>query len=315
LSNNAKTTSKKSITKVLLDDKSKEVKQSDPYEVFAQFLIQSSRKSGDFEDYSLDEVRRAVKKLAGGQEALKSMDGAAHKLRSTFYDSSASLNGRYEKFISSDKKKLKEAGKLYEYVTTVERSLQAAEILQAVSQENEMKRNKWMLEAGLKEIKRVNLSKNKVNCILSIMIPIDDDTLDSDKDVCVEETSTDKILSEKHNDDDDNSINVNTGDKKKGNKRKSKKSKNVINQSILDEKNILKKSKKVMNNIYGNKRMKSEEEKRFSAGDLIIGSVDVYLRIDIYEYIYVYIYIYICRCIYICIYIHIINIYIIYIYT
>jgi hypothetical protein len=42
------------------------------------------------------------------------MDGAAHQLRSTFYDSSASLNGRYEKFISSDKKKLKEAGKLYE---------------------------------------------------------------------------------------------------------------------------------------------------------------------------------------------------------
>lgn len=274
LSNNAKTTKKKSITKVSMDYKSEEVKQSDPYEVFAQFLIQSSRKSGDFEDYSLDEVRRAVKKLAGGQEALKSMDGAAHKLHSTFYDSSASLNGRYEKFISSDKKKLKEAGKLYEYVTTVERSLQAAEILQAISQENETKRNKWMLEAGLKEIKRVNLSKNKVNCILSIMIPIDDDTLNSE-DACVEEISTDRIISVKHIDDHNNRTKKDSTDKRNRNNRKIKKSKNLINQSILEEKLILKKSKKVMNNIYGNKRMQSEEEKRFSAGDLIIGSVDV----------------------------------------
>jgi hypothetical protein len=68
LCNNAKITSKKSISKVSIDDIGKAVKQSDPYEVFAQFLIQSSKKSGDFEDYSLDEVRRAVKKLAGGQE-------------------------------------------------------------------------------------------------------------------------------------------------------------------------------------------------------------------------------------------------------
>ena len=61
-------------------------RDDDPFEQFAQYLIRSSKKSGDLDSYSSDEVRRTVKKLAAGQEALKSMDGAAHQLRSTFAD-------------------------------------------------------------------------------------------------------------------------------------------------------------------------------------------------------------------------------------
>ena len=61
-------------------------RDDDPFEQFAQFLIRSSKKSGELGSYSSDEVRRTVKKLAAGQEALKSMDGAAHQLRSTFSD-------------------------------------------------------------------------------------------------------------------------------------------------------------------------------------------------------------------------------------
>ena len=56
----------------------------DVFDQFAQFLIKSSKSSGEFEKYSSDEVRRTVKKLAAGQETLKNMDGAAHQLRSSF---------------------------------------------------------------------------------------------------------------------------------------------------------------------------------------------------------------------------------------
>ena len=61
-------------------------RDDDPFEQFAQFIIRSAKKGGEIEKYSSDEVRRSVKKLAAGQEALKSMDGAAHQLRSTFSD-------------------------------------------------------------------------------------------------------------------------------------------------------------------------------------------------------------------------------------
>ena len=59
---------------------------NDPFEQFASFLIQSSKSDGAFDKYSNDEVRRSVKKLSAGQEALKTMDGAAHRLRSSFSD-------------------------------------------------------------------------------------------------------------------------------------------------------------------------------------------------------------------------------------
>ena len=57
-------------------------------------------------------------------------------------------------------------------MTTVERSLQAGEILQAVAQQRDKERGKWMKSAGLVEIKRVTIRVNKVSCLLSIMAPI-----------------------------------------------------------------------------------------------------------------------------------------------
>jgi hypothetical protein len=57
-------------------------------------------------------------------------------------------------------------------VTTVERSLQAAEILQAVGNKKEKERAKWMKAAGLTEIRRITVTKNKLRCILSVMQPI-----------------------------------------------------------------------------------------------------------------------------------------------
>jgi hypothetical protein len=62
--------------------------------------------------------------------------------------------------------------------------------------------------------------------------------------------------------------------KSRKNKKIKNSKKNIKTQSILEERNKLKISKKVMNNIYGNNRVISEEEKRFSMGDLIIGVVD-----------------------------------------
>ena len=71
---------------VSFDAKGASNRVDDPFEQFASFLIQSSESDGAFDKYSSDEVRRSVKKLSAGQEALKTMDGAAHRLRSTFSD-------------------------------------------------------------------------------------------------------------------------------------------------------------------------------------------------------------------------------------
>ena len=54
----------------------------------------------------------------------------------------------------------------------MERSLQAAEILQAVGNRKEKERAKWMKAAGLIEIRRITVSKNKLRCVLSVMQPI-----------------------------------------------------------------------------------------------------------------------------------------------
>jgi hypothetical protein len=55
----------------------------------------------------------------------------------------------------------------------VERSLQAAEILQAVGQKRDEDRAQWMKAAGLREIERITVRKNKVRCTMSIMVPLD----------------------------------------------------------------------------------------------------------------------------------------------
>lgn len=61
-------------------------RSNDPYDQFAQFLIHSAAEGDELENYTADEVRRTVKKLAAGQATLKTMDGAAHQLTSSFSD-------------------------------------------------------------------------------------------------------------------------------------------------------------------------------------------------------------------------------------
>ena len=70
----------------VISEKLSNERDDDPFDQFAQFIIRSAKKGGEIDKYSSDEVRRSVKKLAAGQETLKSMDGAAHQLRSTFSD-------------------------------------------------------------------------------------------------------------------------------------------------------------------------------------------------------------------------------------
>ena len=86
---------------------------NDPFENFAKYLMLSSSgkdKNLELNKYDSDRIRRAVKKLAKSQDTLKTVDGAAHQLRSTFSGSSTSLTARFDKFMSGSQKKMKEAG-------------------------------------------------------------------------------------------------------------------------------------------------------------------------------------------------------------
>jgi hypothetical protein len=58
---------------------------NDPFEDFAKYLLDSEKGDG-YEDYELKEIKRAIKKLASGQSAIKTMDGAAHKFSTAFSD-------------------------------------------------------------------------------------------------------------------------------------------------------------------------------------------------------------------------------------
>jgi hypothetical protein len=83
---------------------------------------------------------------------------------------------RYEKFAGSSKlqkaKKSKgtrkEAAKVLEYTATVERALQAAEILQAARQAGEQARREMLREAGLVE---VLFCSTKLYCIVPCGFP------------------------------------------------------------------------------------------------------------------------------------------------
>ena len=55
---------------------------SSPYSVLADYLLRSDRKNKDFLKYSSKQVEKAVKKLASGQKAMKTMDGMSHMLNS-----------------------------------------------------------------------------------------------------------------------------------------------------------------------------------------------------------------------------------------
>ena len=111
---------------------------------------------------------------------MKSLDGATHQFRNILKDSS-SLSARYHKFIEGDQSNLKEASKVLEYILTVERSLQATEILSALKcLDNNEKRIKSLHDAGLQELKRVSLRHNKLRCSLSILSPIPNKQQDHD---------------------------------------------------------------------------------------------------------------------------------------
>ena len=75
--------------------------------------------------------------------------------------------------MEGDQSNLKEASKVLEYILTVERALQATEILSALKCiDDDEKRVKALKDAGLKELKRVSLRHNKLRCSLSILSPI-----------------------------------------------------------------------------------------------------------------------------------------------
>jgi hypothetical protein len=79
---------------------------------------------------------------------------------------------RYQLFVQKKSSNAKEAAKLREYITTVERGLQGCEILQAVSiKNNEKRRVKALRSAGLDEITKFSISSNKVHCFVSVLSP------------------------------------------------------------------------------------------------------------------------------------------------
>lgn len=109
-----------------------------PYSTIAEYLLRSDRKVKEFLKYTQRDVEKAVKGLADGTKALKNMDGVSHALNSAISEKSVSLSARYRKFEEMDleqesKSVQKEASKVLEYVTTVERGLQCCELLQSMS--------------------------------------------------------------------------------------------------------------------------------------------------------------------------------------
>lgn len=173
---------------------SPEVETNDAFNEIGQFLLRvATKERGEAKKGKKDKKRRgvdsawtpyeerhilrALNKLAAGQSALKSMDGATHRLRNAFSDKGSSLEARFETFLDSDssgntKKGRKEAAKLYEYVSSVERFFQGSEVLQAAVEQDEAQQKEWFTEAGLQEVTHVKISANKVNIIMYVLKPI-----------------------------------------------------------------------------------------------------------------------------------------------
>ena len=70
-----------------------------------------------------------------------------------------------------NKKMSKEAGKLYEYVSAIERFFHGAEVLQAASHHDDSVRHEWFLDAGLEEVVGVPLNVNKVHVNMYVLKP------------------------------------------------------------------------------------------------------------------------------------------------
>ena len=169
----------------------KSPKKHEPFDTVAKFLLRFAKDS-NLEEYTEEEISRAMRSLAKSQSALKTMDGVTHQLRNMLKERfvqtdstpaasfvsdlpilfhSSSLQLRFEKLLSSKRKKLKEAAKVYEYSRTVERGLQSAEIIQSASAKDAVTRNKYLSDAGLVEVKRATVSVNKVRCVVSVLVP------------------------------------------------------------------------------------------------------------------------------------------------
>jgi len=148
----------------------------DVFDLVAQYFSKSGGKG--FRDYDEVEIRRSIAKLAASQATLKTMDGATHQFVNAFKEAST-LRARHAKFVGAESPKKKEAAKLYEYVTTVERSLQAAEVCQAVRNSNEVERAEWLKNAGLVELKRFVVEHNKLPCTVAVLAPMSTPTAEA----------------------------------------------------------------------------------------------------------------------------------------
>src|SRR5207253_3111471 len=69
------------------------------------------------------------------------------------------------------KRNTKEAAKIREYITTVERGLQTSEILQSILEKDATKRQLSLKSISLKEIDRFHIQFNIVHCIVSVLLP------------------------------------------------------------------------------------------------------------------------------------------------
>eukprot|EP01041_Mallomonas_annulata_P005093 gene5093-10190_t len=141
----------------------------DPFGEIASHLVRTASK--EFKGFSEKDIKNSISKLALGQSTLKSMDGVSHHFSNTFKDTS-SLTARYQKFIDGDHRSAKEAGKVLEYVITVETSLQALEVLQAVCEKNSRRRKQYFEEAGLEHMAHSEVTANKMKCAVDIFRPM-----------------------------------------------------------------------------------------------------------------------------------------------
>lgn len=147
----------------------------DSFDILSDYIIRASSKIKNTDkinkDFSKQQVYKVILSLSNSQNALKSMDGLTHTFGNTLSDKS-SLNARFSSFMKSKKNNRKEAAKVLEYVIAVERALQCANIIQDTMIDDFSDRTSYLIENGLKELKRFELEENKVKVIVSILQPI-----------------------------------------------------------------------------------------------------------------------------------------------
>jgi hypothetical protein len=178
------------------------------YEELARYLKRFSSRKNGFEKYNFEEIANGIESLASSQSAWKSIDGLTHQFKNTFKTryfavftlkflssfnkhvfsemNSDSLQSRFDSFLLKKRRSTKEAAKIREYITTVERGLQAAEILQSIHEKDETKRLNYLQSISLKEIDRFKIHFNKVHCTVSVSVPLEYDDEDENQKTPVE---------------------------------------------------------------------------------------------------------------------------------